>query len=204
MEPDAARTEWEIHFEIVGFGRSPCVVIANAFAWQRFDAPGGLARAFASETKPTGIFMTYEHESDLQRVERDQSPTWILRLAMALVGVILLIGAFVAWQMHWMVGGLYGAMLPWVLVLAVLLGAGAIVESIKTGVWMALLFGISLVFAAYVVTGRYVVNLDASSHGVFVVDRFSGETHYCSQNACQTLSEGVSLKKVVTRFETHR
>jgi hypothetical protein len=147
--------------------------------------------------------MSHMEEGELQRVERDQSPTWILRLAMALVGVVLLIGAFVAWQMHWAVGGLYGAMLPWVLMLAVLLGAGAIVESIKTGVWMALLFGISLVLAAYVVTGRYVVNLDASSHGVFVVDRFSGETHYCSQNECQTLSEGVNIKKVVTRLESH-
>src|SRR5579862_5549671 len=112
--------------------------------------------------------MAHTPESDIQRVERDQSPTWVIRLVMALVGVLLLIGAFVAWEMHWAVGGLYGAMLPWILMLAVLLGAGAIVESIKTGVWMALLFGISLVLAAYVITGRYVVNLDASSHGVFV------------------------------------
>jgi hypothetical protein len=196
------RTEWKIHFEIVGLGRSQCVVIANAFAW-RFDAPADSRESSQARRNQRGIFMTYEHESDLQRVERDQSPTWILRLAMALVGVVLLIGAFVAWQMHWVVGGLYGAMLPWVLMLAVLLGAGAIVESIKTGVWMALLFGIALVLAAYVVTGRYVVNLDASSHGVFVVDRFSGETHYCSQDTCYTLSEGVNIKKVVTRFESH-
>jgi hypothetical protein len=89
-----------------------------------------------------GTIMSHMEEGELQRIERDQSPTWILRLAMALVGIVLLIGAFVAWQMHWMVGGLYGAMLPWVLMLAVLLGAGAIVESIKTGVWMALLLGI--------------------------------------------------------------
>ena len=148
--------------------------------------------------------MTYQPESDMQKIERDLAPTWRLRLAMALIGVLLLVGAFVAWQMHLVVGGLYGALLPWVIMLGVLLGAGAIVESIKTGVWMALLFGVALVLAAYVVTGRYVINLDASSHGVFVVDRFTGETHYCSQDDCHTLSEGVSIKKVVTRLEIHR
>lgn len=147
----------------------------------------------------------HAEESDLQRVERDQSPTWIIRLAMGLVGIVFLVGAFVAWQMHWMVGGLWGALLPWVIMLGVLLGAGAIVESIKTGVWMTLLFGVALVAAAYVVTGRYVVNLDASSHGVFVVDRFSGETHYCSQDDCRTLSEGVTIKKVnVSAFMAHK
>ena len=147
----------------------------------------------------------HAEESDLQRVERDQSPTWIIRLAMGLVGIVFLVGAFVASQMHWMVGGLWGALLPWVIMLGVLLGAGAIVESIKTGVWMTLLFGVALVAAAYVVTGRYVVNLDASSHGVFVVDRFTGETHYCSQDDCRTLSEGVTIKKVnVSAFMAHK
>jgi hypothetical protein len=147
--------------------------------------------------------MAHQPESDLQRVERDQSPTWVIRLSMALIGIALLIGAVVAWQMHWVVGGLWGTLLPWIMVLAVLLVAGAIVESIKTGVWMTLLFGVALIAAAYVVTGRYVVNLDASAHGVFVVDRFTGETHYCSQDNCSTLSEGVNIKKVVTRLEHH-
>lgn len=148
--------------------------------------------------------MAHQPESDMQKIERDLAPTWRLRLAMALIGIVILVAAFVAWQMHWAVGGLYGAMLPWIVMLAVLLGAGAIVESIKTGVWMTLLFGVALVLAAYVVTGRYVINLDASSHGVFVVDRFTGETHYCSQDDCRTLSDGVNIKKVVTRLEPQR
>jgi hypothetical protein len=142
-------------------------------------------------------------ESDLQRVERDQSPTWIIRLAMALVGILLLIGAFVAWHMHWVMGGLYGTMLPWVIVLAVLLGAGAIVESIKTSVWLTIFAGIFAVLVSFVITGRYVVNLDASKHGVFVVDRYSGETHYCDTEQCSTLSEGVSITKVVKRIEAN-
>ncbi len=148
--------------------------------------------------------MVHAPENELEQFERDQSPTWIVRLAMGLVGIVFLAGAFVAWQMHWAVGGLWGSLLPWIIMLGVLLGAGAIVESIKTGVWMTLLFGVALVAAAYVFTGRYVVNLDASSHGVFVVDRFTGETHYCSQDDCRTLSEGVTIKKVNVSAFMHK
>lgn len=143
------------------------------------------------------------HESDAQKIERDQSPTWMLRLGMALAGIALIIGAAVASQMHLMVTGIYGQLLPWVIMLGVLLGAGAVIELIKTSVWITLISGIAIVAGAYFVTGRYVVNLDASAHAVFVVDRFSGETHYCDQEACHTLSEGVTLKKVVTHIEEH-
>jgi hypothetical protein len=148
------------------------------------------------------MIMAESHESDAQKIERDQSPTWILRLGMALAGVILLVGAVVASQMHLM-GGVYGEILPWVIVLAVLLGAGAIIESIKTSVWITLLAGLAAVATAYFVTGRYIVNLDASAHAVFVVDRFTGETHFCDRESCHTLSEGVTIKKVVTRIEDH-
>ncbi len=148
--------------------------------------------------------MAESHESDAQRIERDQSPTWLIRLGMALVGIALIIGAFIAAQMHLMFTGVYGQLLPWVIMLGVLLGAGAVIESIKTSVWITLIAGISIVAGAYFVTGRYVVNLDASAHSVFVVDRFSGETHYCDQDSCKTLSEGVSIRKVVKRIEAVR
>lgn len=147
--------------------------------------------------------MADAHESDMQKVERDQAPTWAIRLGMGLLGIVLLAGSVIAWQLHWAVSGLYGAILPWVVVLAVLLGAGAVIESIKTSVWITLLAGVAAILTAYVVTGRYVVNLDASAHGVFVVDRYSGETHYCDQDSCRTLSEGVTIKKVVSRIEMH-
>ncbi|MGB8363346.1 MAG: hypothetical protein ACLQUZ_06000 [Rhizomicrobium sp.] len=138
----------------------------------------------------------HEQELDAVRAERDQSPTWIIRLGMALIGVLLLVGAFIAWRMHWSLGGGFGMVLPWVAVLGVLLGAGAIIESVKTSVWITLLAGIFAMLVAAVITGRYVVNLDASSHGVFVVDRYTGETHYCSQEECTTLSEGVSAASI--------
>jgi hypothetical protein len=149
---------------------------------------------------------THGHESDLVRAERDQSPTWVIRLVMALAGIALLVGAVVAYRMHWMVGGELGAILPWVIVLAVLLGAGAIIESIKTSVWITLLAGIFASVVAWLIAGSYVVNLDASAHGVFVVDRYTGETHYCTANECRTLTEGVSASSIrtqVTTFTTH-
>lgn len=151
-----------------------------------------------------GATMAESHEGEMQKVERDQSPTWIIRLAMAIVGIVLLAAAVIAWQLKWQIGGFYGAILPWIVVLAVLLGAGAIIESIKTSVWITLLAAIAAVLVAYFITGRYVVNLDASAHAVFVVDRYTGETHYCDRDDCRILSEGVnaaSIKRVVTRLE---
>ena len=145
--------------------------------------------------------MADSHESDAQRIERDQSPTWVLRLGLALAGIVLIVGAAIASQMHLMLTGVYGQLLPWVIMVGVLLGAGAVIESIKTSVWITLIAGIAIVAGAYFVTGRYVVNLDASAHAVFVVDRFSGETHYCDRDACHTLSEGVSIGKVVKHLE---
>jgi hypothetical protein len=147
----------------------------------------------------------HQHESDLVRVERDQSPTWIVRLAMALIGVVLLGGAVVAYRMHWAPSGELGVALPWIIVLAVLLGAGAVIESITRSVWITLLGGIFAVLVAYAVTGTYIVNLDATTHAVFVVDRYTGETHYCNATECRTVSDGVNvaaLKKLKDELHT--
>jgi hypothetical protein len=134
-----------------------------------------------------------EHQvSDTVRVERDRAPTWIVRLAMALIGIVLVGGAIVAYRMHWGAGGDLGAALPWIIVLAILLGAGAVIESITRSVWITLLGGIFAVLVAYAVTGTYVVNLDATTHAVFVVDRYTGETHYCTATDCRTVSAGVN------------
>jgi hypothetical protein len=142
---------------------------------------------------------THEHE-----IEADSSPTWVVRLAMALIGVVLVGGAIVAYRMHWGMGGELGVALPWIVVLAVLLGAGAIIESITRSVWITLLGGIFAVLVAYAVTGTYIVNLDATTHAVFVVDRYTGETHYCTATDCRTVSDGVNsatIKKL--RDELH-
>jgi hypothetical protein len=148
--------------------------------------------------------MAEHHEqSEAQSIERDQAPTWIIRLAMGLIGILLVVGAVVASQMHWMAGGIYGQLLPWIIVLAVLLGAGAVIESIKTSVWITIFAGIAAILTAYFIAGSYVVNLDASAHGVFVVNRYTGETHYCDQNDCRTLTEGVTIRRVVKRIEDH-
>ncbi len=146
---------------------------------------------------------THEHEEDLVRAERDQSPTWIIRMGMALIGIVLVVGAVVAYRMHWVVGGEFGAILPWIIVLAVLLGAGAVIESIKTSVWITLLAGIFASAVAWLLAGSYIVNLDASAHGVFVVDRYTGETHYCTAEECRTLSAGVTgatIKKLAEKL----
>jgi hypothetical protein len=149
----------------------------------------------------------HPQESEAVQVERDRAPTWIVRLVMGLLGVVLVGGAVLAYRMHWAVGGDVGAALPWVIVLAILLGAGAVIESITRSVWITLLGGIFAVLVAYVVTGTYVVNLDAATHAVFVVDRYTGETHYCTATDCRTVSAGVSgatIQELRDKLHAHK
>ncbi|MGD0189784.1 MAG: hypothetical protein ABSD74_03475 [Rhizomicrobium sp.] len=153
--------------------------------------------------------MTTAHQPEPAevQVERDRSPTWIVRLAMGLIGIVLVAGAIVAYRMHWGAGGDLGAALPWIMVLAVLLGAGAVIESITRSVWITLLAGIFAVLVSYVITGTYVVNLDASTHAVFVVDRYTGETHYCTATDCRTVSAGVggaTIQELRDKLHAHK
>ncbi len=117
------------------------------------------------------------------------SPSWVIRVVFGLAGLVLLAGAFVAWQYHGLFNGAFGEALPWIMAAAVLLGTGAIIESISTWVWVALIAGIFAVFVAFVVTGRYIVT--APEHGqVFVLDRFGGDVQICGAEGCHNISEG--------------
>jgi hypothetical protein len=126
----------------------------------------------------------YEHE---QHYEGGSSPTWIVRMALGVGGIVLLAFAFSAWQMHLALGGMAGAVLPWVVVVAILLGVAAIIESVTHTIWITLIGGIFVVLSCVVLAGRFTVEFDANAHAVFEVDRFTGETRYCSRMGCETL-----------------
>ncbi len=126
----------------------------------------------------------YEHE---HHHEEGSSPTWIVRMALGVGGILLLTFAFFAWQMHLALGGMAGAVLPWVVVAAILLGAAAIIESITHTIWITLIGGIFVVLSCVVLAGRFTVEFDANAHAVFEVDRFTGETRLCSRTGCETL-----------------
>ncbi|HEY2034502.1 MAG TPA: hypothetical protein VGH02_12525 [Rhizomicrobium sp.] len=121
-------------------------------------------------------------------VEHDNgSPSWGARLALGVGGIVLLLVALGVWQMQDRFHGSLGMALPWLVAGAIILGLAAIVESITTAVWVTLIGGFFLLFAAYIVTGRVTVALDQAQHNVYVVDRFTGEVRVCNPTGCTYL-----------------
>jgi hypothetical protein len=116
------------------------------------------------------------------------SPSWVIRIVFAVAGIVLLGGAVVAWQYQSAFGSMANV-LPWVVAAALILGAGAIIESISAVVWVALFTGIFAVAVAFVITGRFVVT-QPDGRTIFVVDRFAGQVQFCSAEACRTISRG--------------
>jgi len=130
-----------------------------------------------------------EHHHEAAEANGHERPTWLVRLALGVGGIILLAFALVAWQMHMDFGGRFGMVLPWIVVVAILLGTAAVIESITSAVWISLIAGIFVVIAAFLIAGRFTVQLDEPAHGVFTVDRFTGETRFCDRQGCHNLAD---------------
>jgi len=125
---------------------------------------------------------------DIEKIETISSTTtpWGVRLAFGIAGLLLLAGAFVAWQFRGALSGEVAEALPWVLAAAVLLGAGAIMESVTTEIWIAVIAGVFLLLIAFVVVGRFTVT-PGLGWSIYVVDRFTGEVEHCGADACKVL-----------------
>jgi hypothetical protein len=141
-----------------------------------------------------------EHHHEAAEANGHERPTWLVRLALGIGGIILLAFALIAWQMHMDFGGRFAMVLPWIVVVAILLGTAAVIESITSTVWIALIGGIFVVIAAFLIAGRFTVEFDAPAHAVFMVDRFTGEARLCDRQACRNLSDadGSSAVEKVT------
>ena len=142
----------------------------------------------------------HHHHEDIEKIETISSTTtpWGVRLAFGIAGILLLAGAFVAWQFRGVLSGEVAEALPWIIASAVLLGAGAILESITTEIWITVIVGIFLVLVAFIVVGR--VNVyPAQGQSLYVVDRFTGEVELCTAEACKVLPRNgtfVNIPKV--------
>jgi hypothetical protein len=118
---------------------------------------------------------------------------WKLRLIFGLAGVLLLAGAFAAWEFGEVAQGAMARVVPWLVVIAFVLGAFAILETITAQIWMALIIGAFAVAVTFLVVGR-VSTYPSQGQSVFVVDRFSGEVALCTAQGCKVLPrEGVFL-----------
>lgn len=111
---------------------------------------------------------------------------WVARVVFGFGGLALLAGAFAAWHFKDVLGGQVGEALPWLIAAAVLLGGAAVVESIGTAVWIALIAGAFLLAITFVVAGR-VATYPSVGQSVFVVDRFTGDVELCDASACKVL-----------------
>ena len=130
-----------------------------------------------------------EHHHEAAESNGHERPTWLVRLALGIGGIILLAFALIAWQMHMDFGGRFAMVLPWIVVVAILLGTAAVIESITSAVWITLIGGLFLVIAAFLIAGRFTVEFDAPAHALFMVDRFTGEARLCDQKTCRSLAD---------------
>jgi len=128
------------------------------------------------------------HREDVEKIETISSTAtpWGVRLAFGIAGLLLLAGAFAAWQFRGALGGSVAEAMPWIIAAAVLLGAGAIMESVTTEIWVAVIAGVFLVLIAFVVVGRVNV-VPAQGQAIYVVDRFTGVVELCNAEACKVL-----------------
>jgi hypothetical protein len=130
----------------------------------------------------------HETTHDIVHEHDNSGPNWAIRLALAVGGVALLAAALAAWQMQDQFGGKLAMALPWLIFGAAVLGVAAVVESITTAVWVALIAGAFAVLVAYIFAGRVDVQLDQQQHAAYIVDRFTGETRICSEMGCRDLA----------------
>jgi hypothetical protein len=124
----------------------------------------------------------------IERIETISSTMipWKVRLAFGFIGVLLFAGAFAAWEFGDMLHGSLMQAAPWMIVVALVLGAFAILETITTEIWLALIIGGFAVAITFIVMGR-VSTYPSMNQSVFVVDRFSGQVELCTMDGCKVL-----------------
>jgi hypothetical protein len=129
----------------------------------------------------------HDHSVIHERIENTgTNAPWAVRLGFGIAGLVLLIGAFAAWRFGSALGGSIGEALPWIIAAAVLLGAGAILETITLQVWLALIIGMFAVAITFLIVGR-ATTYPSAGQSLFVVDRFSGEVELCTATNCKVL-----------------
>lgn len=146
------------------------------------------------------------HAVETTRVIHDdaEEPNWPARLALGVGGAVLLVLAALGWEMQDQLPPMVAKLVPWLGLVAVLLGAAAIIQSVTSEFWIALVAGAAAVVVAFLLAGRVNVQLDAAAHQVFIVDRFTGEARICSAKGCQTLPgfAGPSVNVPITEPKT--
>lgn len=135
-------------------------------------------------------------EVEIERIETVSSTTtpWTVRLIFGILGIVFLATALAAWQFRGLFDAHVTQALPYIIAGLGVLGIGAIVESITTEIWLALIAGVVALAVTFLIVGRSQL-LPAEGSALFVVDRFTSDVKFCTQDGCKPLPQVSELPK---------
>jgi hypothetical protein len=151
-----------------------------------------------SEDKVEPVTEEHHHHHQDVEVERIEtvssaSTPWMVRLVFGILGVVFLASAVAAWQFRDLFNGHIAESLPYVIIGLGVIGVGAIVESITTEIWLALIGGVVALAVTFMIVGRS--QIIPSEGALYVVDRLSGSVQFCTPDGCLPLKQVSALPK---------
>ncbi len=138
----------------------------------------------------------YRPDVEVERIETVSSTTtpWTVRLIFGILGIVLLATALAAWQFRGLFSEHITQALPYIITGLGVLGIGAIVESITTEIWLALIAGVVALVVTFLIVGRSQL-IPTEGSALFVVDRFTSAVQFCTQDGCKPLPQVAELPK---------
>jgi hypothetical protein len=132
---------------------------------------------------------------DIERIETVSSTTapWTVRLALGLIGVVLIASAIAGWWFRDFFDGKIATYLPYIIIGLAVLGVLGIVESITKEIWMTLIIGVVALAVTFLIVGRS--QLVPNEGALYVVDRFTGSVQFCTPDGCLPLKQVAELPK---------
>ena len=151
------------------------------------------------KVEPVGAAHEAHHhhhaEVEVERIETVSSTTtpWTVRLIFGILGLVFIASAVAAWWFRDLFNGHVADALPYVIIGLVVFGAGAIVESITTEIWLALIAGVIALAVTFLIVGR--AQIIPTEGALYKVDRFTGAVQFCTPDGCLPLKEVAELPK---------
>lgn len=133
-----------------------------------------------------------EIEKRIETVSSTTAP-WTVRLIFSILGIVFIASAVAAWQFREVFDGHIAEALPYIIIGLMVLGVGAIVESITKEIWITLIAGVIALGVTFLIVGR--TQIIPSEGALYVVDRFSGQVEFCTPDGCLPLKQVDALPK---------
>jgi len=137
----------------------------------------------------------HHHHPEIERIETVSSTTtpWTVRLVFGVLGLVFIGAAVAAWEFRALFDDHIAQALPYIIAGLGVIGVGAIVESITTEIWLALIGGLIALAVTFLIVGRSQVF--PSEGALYVIDRFTGTVQFCTPDGCKPLKQVSELPK---------